>query len=326
MLSQQELYQEALRKINERRQIARTLADETLSTLEAAFPELAMANTALRSAGIECTLAAAMGKDVDAAREALHAAQKARDTALAQLGRAPDCLSPKFSCAICSDKGIVDGKACSCVRTLMRQMRREEISATTSLSITKFSEMDCSYYPNTASNPSEPSPRKYMQMLLADLQEYAETFTHKSSNLLLFGNSGLGKTHAALAIAGIVLEKGYDVIYISTPDFFSGLENHHFNNNPAQEHALLDAVTSADLLILDDLGTEMVSSFMLSTLYTLLNNRTAASLPTIFTSNIIDTALFEKRYTEKIASRLTGAFEPFQFLGTDIRILKMKED
>ncbi len=325
MLSQQELYQEALRKITERRQVARTLADETQAKLESDFPDIAMANTALRKAGIDCALAAAMGKDVDAAKKSLHAAQKARDEIFAQTGRSPDCLLPKFSCGTCSDKGIVDGKACNCVRALMRQMRREEIAKTTSLSITKFSEMDCNYYPNIAQKPSEPSPRNYMQLLLADLQEYAEDFNRNSSNLLLFGNSGLGKTHAALAIAGTVLEKGYDVIYISSPDFFSGLENHHFNNNPSQEHALLEAVTEADLLILDDLGTEMVSSFMLSTLYTLLNNRTAAGSPTIFTSNITDTALFEKRYTEKIASRLTGTCEPFQFIGTDIRIIKMNE-
>ncbi len=325
MLSQQELYQEAMRKISTRRQIARTRADEDKAALEAAFPAIAKANRALQQAGIESALAAATDGDVDAAKEKMLAAQKERDALLAQSGRPADCFLPKFQCPYCDDKGLIDGKACSCVRTLMRKMRRDEIASTTSLSITRFDEMNVSYYPNASNPTTKINTRQYMKTLLGDLQEYAQDFDRKSSNLLLTGNSGLGKTHAALAIAGIVLEKGFDVIYISSPDFFSSLENHHFNNNPAQERALLDAVTNADLLILDDLGTELVSAFTISTFYTLLNNRTAAGAPIIFTSNITDGTLFEKRYTEKIASRLSGTCEPFQFIGEDIRAILAKE-
>lgn len=325
MLSQQELYAQAMQKISTRRQIARALADEMQEMLETNFPEYAQATHAFRKAGIDLSLAAISGKDMAEAEAVLSAAKKHRDDVLVQLGRAPDCTSPKFACALCEDSGLSNGAICQCVRTLMREIRREEIASTTALSITKFEQMDVAYYPNGVDPTIGQSPRHYMQDMISDLKEYAYDFDRSSSNLLLFGNSGIGKTHAALSIAGVVLEKGYDVIYISSPDFFSTLENYHFNRSPAEERALLEAATEADLLILDDLGTELVSAFVISTLYTLLNNRIAAGAPTIFTSNIIDSTVFEKRYTEKISSRILGACEPFHFIGEDIRTIKAME-
>lgn len=146
-----------------------------------------------------------------------------------------------------------------------------------------------------------------MSTLLDDLRGYADEFDTTSESLMLLGNAGLGKTHAALAIAGEVLEKGFDVIYVSSPDFFSKLEALHFGSDPAgEEEMLLRTAAGADLLILDDLGSEFNSSFLISTLYSLLNNRLGAKLPTIVTTNITDGALLEKLYTEKISSRLSS--------------------
>lgn len=326
MLSQQELYNQAMREISARRQIARTLADETQRTLEQTHPALAKANHAIRAAGVQMSLATLTGQDPDEAKKNLQAARNTRDSILAQSGRAPTCLEPKFNCTVCCDTGLADGKVCKCVHALMRDIRRAEISSTSSLSITKFDTMEYHYYPNKVDVGTGINLRHYMQTLLQDLNDYAKDFDRNSSNLLLVGNSGLGKTHAALAIAGIALEKGFDVIYLSSPDFFATLENHHFNNRPEEERALLHAVKEADLLILDDLGTELVSAFTISTLYSLLNHRTANHAPIIFTSNIIDSAIFEKRYTEKISSRLSGACEPFHFIGEDIRALKYQEE
>ena len=88
--------------------------------------------------------------------------------------------------------------------------------------------------------------------------------------------------------------------------------------------ALLRTASAADLLILDDLGTEFVTPYFITTFYSLLNNRLGAGLPTIVTTNIADGSLLEKRYTEKISSRL-AAFVQIQFLGSDIRVQKAAE-
>ena len=165
-----------------------------------------------------------------------------------------------------------------------------------------------------------------MSTLLDDLRGYADEFDTTSESLMLLGNAGLGKTHAALAIAGEVLEKGFDVIYVSSPDFFSEARGPALRLRPRRggRRLLLRTAAGADLLILDDLGSEFNSSFLISTLYSLLNNRLGAKLPTIVTTNITDGALLEKLYTEKISSRLSS-FVPFLFMGDDIRAQKAEE-
>lgn len=182
----------------------------------------------------------------------------------------------------------------------MQQLRRSEIEALSSLSISSFDTMELRYYPARMDASLGEPVRSYMSTLLDDLRGYADEFDTTSESLMLLGNAGLGKTHAALAIAGEVLEKGFDVIYVSSPDFFSKLEALHFGSDPAgEEEMLLRTAAGADLLILDDLGSEFNSSFLISTLYSLLNNRLGAKLPTIVTTNITDGALLEKLYTEK---------------------------
>ena len=325
MRTKNELYQEALRTIAARRQTARALAEDARAEAEAMIPALRHAEEEVRVRGIRCALAGASGKDRTAANAALTEAKQKLAALLAASGRPADALEPKFTCKKCQDTGTFEGHTCICVHKLMQKFRREEIESLSSLSISSFDTMELRYYPNTMDDKLGEPVRSYMGSLLAELRAYAEEFDRSSESLMLFGNAGLGKTHAALAIAGIVLEKDFDVIYVSSPDFFSKLEALHFGADPGgEEETLLQTAAGADLLILDDLGTEFNSSFFLSTLYSLLNNRLGAHLPTIVTTNITDGALLEKLYTEKISSRLS-AFVPCLFAGQDIRSQKAQE-
>ena len=326
MRTRNELYQAALRTVSARRQRAKAAAQDARAQAEAAVPGLRAAEDALRACGVRCALAGARGAGRAEAAAALAEARQKRDALLAASGRSPQALEPKFTCPLCQDTGVAQGKTCQCVRREMQRLRREEIEAMSSLSVTSFDTMKLDYYPNTRDPQTGRSVRQYMAELLADLQDYAAAFDLDSENLMLTGNAGLGKTHAALAVAGAALDKGYDVIYISSPDFFSRVETLHFGSDPAGEKdALLETVTGADLLILDDLGTEFNSSFVISTLYSLLNDRLGRRRPTILTTNITDGALLEKLYTEKVASRIS-AFVPYRFLGDDIRLKKAMEE
>ena len=326
MRTRNELYQAALRTVSARRQRAKAAAQDARAQAEAAVPELRAAEDALRACGVRCALAGARGAGRAEATAALAEARQKRDALLAASGRSPQALEPKFTCPLCQDTGVAQGKTCQCVRREMQRLRREEIEAMSSLSVTRFDTMKLDYYPNTRDPQTGRSVRQYMAELLADLQDYAAAFDLDSENLMLTGNAGLGKTHAALAVAGAALDKGFDVIYISSPDFFSRVETLHFGSDPAGEKdALLETVTGADLLILDDLGTEFNSSFVISTLYSLLNDRLGRRRPTILTTNITDGALLEKLYTEKVASRIS-AFVPYRFLGDDIRLKKAMEE
>ena len=325
MRTKRELYQEAMRAVALRRQTARANAEDARAAAEAAVPALRHAEEEVRVRGVRCALAGASGKDRTAATAALAKAKQDLTALLASSGRPADALEPHFTCKKCQDTGTFEGHTCICVHKLMQKLRREEIESLSSLSISSFDTMELRYYPNTMDDKLGEPVRSYMGSLLAELRAYAEEFDCSSESLMLFGNAGLGKTHAALAIAGIVLEKDFDVIYVSSPDFFSKLEALHFGADPGgEEETLLQTAAGADLLILDDLGTEFNSSFFLSTLYSLLNNRLGAHLPTIVTTNITDGALLEKLYTEKISSRLS-AFVPCLFAGQDIRSQKAQE-
>lgn len=325
MRTKRELYQEAMRAVALRRQTARANAEDARAAAEAAVPALRHAEEEVRVRGVRCALAGASGKDRTAAAAALAKAKQDLTALLASSGRPADALEPHFTCKKCQDTGTFEGHTCICVHKLMQKLRCEEIESLSSLSISSFDTMELRYYPNTMDDKLGEPVRSYMGSLLAELRAYAEEFDRSSESLMLFGNAGLGKTHAALAIAGIVLEKDFDVIYVSSPDFFSKLEALHFGADPGgEEEILLQTAAGADLLILDDLGTEFNSSFFLSTLYSLLNNRLGAHLPTIVTTNITDGALLEKLYTEKISSRLS-AFVPCLFAGQDIRSQKAQE-
>ena len=292
-------------------------ADDTI------VPALRHAEDEVRVRGIRCALAGAAGKDRTEAAAALADAKQKLTALLAQSGRPADALEPRFVCPKCQDTGSVNGRTCECVHKVMQQLRRKEIEALSSLSIASFDTMELRYYPNTMDEKLGEPVRTYMGGLLEDLRSYAEEFDHNSESLMLFGNAGLGKTHAALAIAGIVLQKDFDVIYVSSPDFFGKLENARFDSSEDAE-TLLRTASAADLLILDDLGTEFVTPYFITTFYSLLNNRLGAKLPTIVTTNITDGALLEKLYTEKISSRLSS-FVPFLFMGDDIRAQKAEE-
>lgn len=326
MRTKNELYQEALRTVALRRQTARALAQDATAQAEAAIPALRHAEEEVRVRGIRCAIAGAAGKDRTEAAAALADARQKLTALLAASGRPADALEPKFTCALCQDTGSVNGRTCSCVRRVMQQLRRQEIESLSNLSISSFDTMKLDYYPSTLDRETGESIRSYMAENLAELRSYATDFSPATrESLLLVGNAGLGKTHAALAIAGQVLQQNYDVIYVSCPDFFGKLEALHFGTDPnGEEETLLQTASNADLLILDDLGTEFNSSFFLTNLYSLLNNRLGAKLPTIVTTNITDGALLEKLYTEKISSRL-AAFVPIKFLGSDIRVQKAAE-
>ena len=325
MRTKRELYQEAMRAVALRRQTARANAEDARAAAEAAVPALRHAEEEVRVRGVRCALAGASGKDRTAAAAALAKAKQELTALLVSSGRPADALEPHFTCKKCQDTGTFEGHTCICVHKLMQKLRREEIESLSSLSISSFDTMELRYYPNTMDDKLGEPVRNYMGSLLAELRAYAEEFDRSSESLMLFGNAGLGKTHAALAIAGIVLEKDFDVIYVSSPDFFSKLEALHFGADPGgEEETLLQTAAGADLLILDDLGTEFNSNFFLSTLYSLLNNRLGAHLPTIVTTNVTDGALLEKLYTEKISSRLS-AFVPCLFAGQDIRSQKAQE-
>ena len=159
MRTKNELYQEALRTVARRRQTARAKAEDARAEAEAAVPGLRHAEEEVRVRGIRCALAGAAGKDRTDAAAALTDARKKLADLLASSGRPADALEPHFTCRLCEDTGIVDGHTCSCVHKVMQQLRRSEIEALSSLSISSFDTMELRYYPCTSA-PTPPGRKR----------------------------------------------------------------------------------------------------------------------------------------------------------------------
>ena len=148
MRTRNELYQEALRTVAARRQTDRAQAEDAQTKAETATPALRHAEDEVRVRGIRCALAGASGKDRTETNAALTEARKKLTDLLAASGRPADALEPRFTCKLCQDTGVVNGRTCSCVHKVMQGLRRAEIESLSSLSISSFDTMELRYYPN----------------------------------------------------------------------------------------------------------------------------------------------------------------------------------
>ncbi len=318
MRTRDELFRQAQRVVAARRQQAVTQAENARRAAYAAHPEISAADDAHMHAGLALARLAAAGGNLEEARARLEQADAAvTDTARAAGYRRGD-FEPSFTCPECRDTGIVNGKTCTCVEEVARTLRREEINQASPLGLCKFSTFDVNRYPAAVEPELGRPTRDYMAQLLEFCRKYAEKFSSQSRNLLFMGTAGLGKTHLALAIADAVLDGGHDVLYTSSAALMTRLGREQFDRDADEEW--LTACKEADLLILDDLGTEFLSAVTISALYELINTRMLTHRPTIYTTNITDQQVFITRYTEKVASRMLGNCKMFKFFGTDQRL------
>ena len=189
-----------------------------------------------------------------------------------------------------------------------------------------FETFSLSWYSDTYDPALGISPRKNMARILEICRSYAETFSQDSGSLLLTGDPGLGKTFLSAAIAREVGGKGYSVVYDTAAHVFEQFEAQKFSREEDEEtSADVERVLQCDLLILDDLGTEMVTAFVQSALYRIVNTRLMEKKSTILNTNLTPGEL-GRRYSPQIASRIEGEYQILPFLGEDIRKLKRRRE
>jgi len=222
-------------------------------------------------------------------------------------------------CDNCGGSGYVGTSMCECLLELCRQEQKKEI---TILSGGKesFAQFKLDYYPDRIDPKYGASPRTIMERNFQYVRRYALTFSPASDNLLFVGGTGLGKTFLAACVARTVADRGYSVVYETASHLFSKLEQAKFSPNEDNRREA-EKLTMCDLLIIDDLGTEMPGQFTTAALYSLLNDRLLAGKPMLITTNLNKDEM-TRRYSPQIASRIYGGFVGKSFVGEDIRILK----
>ena len=222
-------------------------------------------------------------------------------------------------CDHCGGSGYVGSNMCECLRELCRQEQKQEL---TFLNVGResFDQFRLDYYPDRIDPKWNVNIRTVMEKTFQTCRKYAMTFTERSGNLLFSGDTGLGKTFLSACIARTVADRGFSVVYESAGHLFSKMERAKFeNDSEAREEA--KKYYACDLLIVDDLGTEMPSQFVTAALYSLINDRLLAGKAMVISTNLNNEDL-TRRYNSQILSRLRGSFTRVAFLGDDIRVKK----
>lgn len=286
-------------------------------------PELRLIDTQLRASVAEAT-AAAFRRNSDTT-EAI-AKIKERNLELQERRRwlilnnfEEDFLDDTPVCTRCGGIGYVGAEMCECLHSLCQQEQKKRLSVLIGTGRERFSAFRADYY-SSEYNPSlGTSDRDIMENNLRDCKAYANNFSLRSGNLLFTGKTGLGKTFLSGCIARVVSEKGFSVVYDTVVRMISDYENVKFGENTDETRRALNKYRDCDLLIIDDLGTEMLTQFSMSALYTLINDRLLEEKPTIISTNLTP-AEIQSRYSPQISSRLRGCFDILYFSGTDIRL------
>ena len=231
----------------------------------------------------------------------------------------PDGLADGPICDHCGGSGYVGANMCQCLRALCSQEQKKELTLL-SAGAESFDQFRLDYYPDRIDPKWGVNIRTIMDKTYQTCRKYAVGFDERSGNLLFSGDTGLGKTFLSACIARTVADRGYSVVYESAGHLFTKLERAKFDNDEAAREEI-KKYTACDLLIVDDLGTEMPSQFVTAALYSLINDRLLAGKAMIISTNL-NTEDLTRRYNSQIASRLRGSFTRVAFLGDDIRVKK----
>ena len=249
------------------------------------------------------------------------ALQARRTALLKQNGYTENYLEPIFSCPRCRDSGWADGQICDCLKKLYRAEQTAELAPLLRQGSETFENFRLDYYSSVSPVSGGKSPREQMTEILHLCRCYADRFGENSPNLVFTGDPGLGKTFLSAAIARVVAAGGFGVAYDTASGLLASFERDKFSRGSDEGDDAASRVRqlmSCDLLIVDDLGTEMPTAFTQSALYSLIDGRLRGGKKTIVSTNL-DRAGVENRYGAALASRLLGEYEWLEFAGRDIR-------
>ena len=262
---------------------------------------------------------------VQAVREENQGLQRERAVLLGGLGLPEDALDDKPACPLCGDTGWQGARMCRCLKELCAQEQIRELSKLLDLGEQSFDTFHLEYYSQTPYPGRGSSPRGNMELVYDVCLNYATKFGRFAlKNLFLSGAPGLGKTFLSACIARTVSESGFSVVYDTAGNIFAQFEARKFLRDSRDGLEARDETRrylNCDLLILDDLGSELTTQFTQSALYELINTRLVADKHTVISSNLsMEEAA--QRYAPQIVSRLDGEYHTLHFFGDDIRLVR----
>ena len=310
-------YDEIMREYERRRENSRHTLEEHKREVWEKIPEYKEIEIRITDLAMECA-----GKVFDGDKEAISKMKTEIDRLtirqaklLCENGFPEDFLTKKYDCADCRDTGYIDGVKCHCLKQralelLYRQSNIEEV-----LKRENFDTLSYDYYSD--------DEKQRMQVIIDKCKSFVCDFDKSYENILLYGNVGVGKTFLTNCMANELIKSGHSVIYFTSIRLFDTLSQSIFNYYEDETYDIQKDIFTCDLLIIDDLGTESVNTFVASRLFDVLNERDLRRKSTIISTNLTLEAVNE-RYTERNFSRIFGNYTVLRPDVSDIRIKKRR--
>ncbi len=310
----------ASERIEQRRRNAEEAASLRHDSFVKAHPELIRLEDKMRKSAFGLVKVIGMGEKtaeyIEKLRDENLAAQRQINSLLLESNYPEDYLEPDYTCKICSDTGFKDGRLCKCHLELLKQLSYEQLCEKSPLKLSSFDEFSLDFY------KYDEGVYDLMSRNFFFCKNYADSFDLNSDSVIMWGETGLGKTHLSLAIAGETIKKGFGVVYGSVQNLFGDVEKEHFGRSDFPDGTTEKMLLECDLLILDDLGAEFTTNFTVAVLNNVINTRLLASKPTVISTNLNMNELVSK-YSRRIASRIIGEYKILTFDGRDIRQQKL---
>lgn len=241
---------------------------------------------------------------------------------LADHGFPPDYIDSVYTCSDCKDTGYIGNEKCHCFVQASIDLLYSQSNMQGILETENFNTFRLDYYSETITD-SITGLTSYQAITRAveESKDFIRKFSLKYQNLLFYGSTGIGKTFLTHCIAKELLETSHSVLYFSAVQLFDALADTVFSKSEDRTDSIHEEIFNCDLLIIDDLGTEVVNNFVASQLFTCLDTRDSMQKATIISTNLSLQAIREI-YSERIFSRLSSQYKIIKLFGDDIRLLK----
>ena len=284
------------------------------------YPEILELDTTIQKLCLNLSMAALRGitdqNELNNIKEEITDLRAKKYEMLVSHGYNPDYLNLHYNCPKCKDTGFIGIDKCSCFKSKLIKLYYKDSDLEEAVKTNNFKNFNINLYSNHKLNDERYTPRKNIEDILEYITgEYLPNFKNSNTNLLFYGNSGTGKTFLSWCIAKELLDKGFLVVYKTSDDLLRALKDIKFNNDTDLENLLINC----DLLIIDDLGSEQITDFSSTELFTLINKKILKNKKMLISTNL-SLPLISKRYSERISSRIICEFKLFKFFAEDIRI------
>ena len=251
----------------------------------------------------------------------IQALSRERADLLKTHGYPEDYLKMHYTCPICQDTGYVDNQKCICFKRAISEHLYTQSNIRELLKTASFDAFSLDYYPEDMINKaSGQTARQFAETALERAKDFVQNFDHSFENLFIYGDTGVGKTFLTYCIAKELLDSMHSVIYYSAFDLFDAFARNTFSNSETTEGEN-DSILNCDLLIIDDLGTELTNSFVASQFFLCINERILRKKSTVISTNLT-LGNFMDTYSERVFSRVSSNYTMIKLIGKDIRIQK----